>query len=374
MIRTILVLVVVVALAAGPAEAGSLAEKREELHRLLVQLTQTRDRLRQVQHQEDRVLGQLEGIDRSREAAARRLARLAIEFRQSQVRVQTAEADLATAQRELSIRESRLRGRLREIYKYGHGGYLEVLLGTADFAEFVTRWQFVSTIMRADHTLVTDAVAEASRYQDLHETLKGDAAHLRSVIVQTETSRRELEIQEQAKRTLLRRIQVERVAYERAVRELEANSRDLEILIKRIQGSPAQKRVVLARGVGALQWPAQGPITSGFGLRRHPIFGIQHMHTGIDIGATWGSPVLAAADGQVMHTGWFGGYGKIVVIDHGGGVSTLYAHLFEILVAPGASVRRGQIIARVGTTGYSTGPHLHFEVRVDGQPIDPAPR
>ncbi len=374
MIRTTLVLLVVVALAVGSVEAGSLAEKREELHRLLVQLTQHRERLRQVQQQEDRVLGQLEGIDRSREAAVRRLVRLAVEFRQAQVRVQTAEAHLASAQRELAIRQARLRGRLRGIYKYGHGGYLEVLLGTADFAEFATRWQFVSTIMRADRALVTDAVAEATRYQDLQETLQSAAAHLSGVMAQTEASKRELEIQEQAKRTLLRRIQVERVAYERAVRELEANSRDLEILIKRLQGSPAQGRVALARGVGALRWPAQGPITSGFGLRRHPVFAIQHMHTGIDIGAAWGSPVLAAADGQVIHTGWFGGYGKIVIIDHGGGVSTLYAHLFEILVAPGASVRRGQIIARVGTTGYSTGPHLHFEVRVDGQPIDPAPR
>jgi len=370
MIRTIVVFAVI-ALTVGSVEAGTLAEKREELTSVLRQLTQHRAQLRKVQKQEHQVLGQLEGIDRSRDAASRRLATLAVELRQSQARVQLAEVRLAATRRELSVRQARLRTRLRHIYKYGQGGYLEVLLGTADFAEFVTRWHLISTIMRADRTLVTETESEATRYEYLQETLQADTAYLGSVIAQTEANKRELEVQEQAKRTLLRRVQWERAAYEQAVRELEANSRDLQILIKQLQASPTRARVALARGVGALLWPARGQITSGFGIRRHPLFGIQHMHTGVDIGATWGSPVLAAADGQVIHTGWFGGYGKIVILDHGGGVSTLYAHLFEILVAPGASVRRGQVVGRVGSTGYATGPHLHFEVRVDGQPIDP---
>ncbi len=371
MTQIVLVVLLVAAVGVWPADAGSLAEKREELHRLLLQLTQRREQLRQAKQQEHRVLGELEGIDRNREAAAQRLTQLAGDLRQSQARVQTTVAQLAVVQRELAVRRDRLRTRLRDIYKYGQGGYADVLLGTGDFAEFVTRWRFVSTIVRADSELIADYTADVTRYQYLYETYQEDKAHLRAVMTQTEASKREIEIQEQAKRALLRQIQGERGAFERAVRELEANSRDLEVLIKRMQSGQGLTRVALARELAGFLWPTQGPVTSGFGIRRHPIFGIQHMHTGVDIGAVWGAPVLAAGDGQVIYTGWFGGYGKIVVVDHGEGLSTLYAHLLEILVSPGASVRRGQVLGRVGTTGYSTGPHLHFEVRVDGRPIDP---
>ncbi len=372
--RTVLVALVIAAVAVVPAEAGSLAQKQVELRQLLLQLTQRRERLRQVKVREHRVLEELEGIDRSREVVARRLVDLAGGLRQSQARIQATATQLAVTRQALAVRRDRLRGRLREIYKYGRSDYLDVLLGTGDFAEFVTRWRFVSTIMRADSELIAGHAAEVTRYQQLHERLEEDKARLTAVMEQTEARKREMEVHEQAKRSLLRRIQEERASFERMVRELEANSRDLEVLIKRTQSGDGQRRIALARGLGRLLWPAQGTITSGFGLRRHPVFGIQHLHTGVDIGAAWGSPVLAAADGQVIYTGWFGGYGKIVVLDHGGGVSTLYAHLYEILVPSGGTVSRSQVIGRVGTTGYSTGPHLHFEVRVDGQPIDPVAR
>jgi murein DD-endopeptidase MepM/ murein hydrolase activator NlpD len=371
MIRRALVILIITMLGAPPAGASSLTEKHQELQQILQQLTHRRERLHEVRTEERRVLGQLERIDRSHDATARRLAGLTFEYRQTQARVQTVGQQLATTQRNLTVHQGRLRARLRDIYKYGQGSYLEVLLGTTNFAEFVSRWNFVSMVMRADRALITEVTADVTRYQYLHETLQTDSARLNTVISQTEASKRELEIQEVAKRTTLRQIQHERSAYERAVRELEANSRELEVLIRRLQTPRAGTRVVLARGVGALRWPADGPITSPFGIRRHPIFRITHLHTGVDIGALWGSPVLAAADGQVIHAGWFGGYGKLVVVDHGAGVSTLYAHLYEILVSPGASVRRGQVVGRVGSTGFSTGPHLHFEIRIDGQPIDP---
>ncbi len=371
MTRVALIIILITALGTAPAGASALTERRQELQQILQQLTQRRDRLHKVRTEEHRVLGQLERIDRSREATARRLAGLTVEFRQTQARVQTVAQQLATTQRDLAVHQGRLRARLRDIYKYGQGSYLEVLLGTTNFAEFVSRWQFVSTVMRADRALIIEASADATRYQYLQETLQTDSARLNTVISQTEASKREMEIQGVAKRTTLRQIQHERRAYERAVRELEANSRELEVLIRRLQTPRAGTRVVLARGAGAIRWPADGPITSPFGMRRHPLFGITHMHTGVDIGALWGSPVLAAADGQVIHAGWFGGYGKLVVVDHGAGVSTLYAHLYEILVSSGASVRRGQVVGRVGSTGFSTGPHLHFEIRIDGQPIDP---
>jgi len=114
-------------------------------------------------------------------------------------------------------------------------------------------------------------------------------------------------------------------------------------------------------------------VTSRFGFRRHPIFRLRQFHQGVDIAAPRGSRVLAAFDGKVLFAGWYGGYGKLVILDHGGGTSTLYGHLSAILVKPGQVVARGQLIGNVGSTGYTTGPHLHYEVRQNGRPIEPGP-
>jgi murein DD-endopeptidase MepM/ murein hydrolase activator NlpD len=124
---------------------------------------------------------------------------------------------------------------------------------------------------------------------------------------------------------------------------------------------------------GQLLWPAVGPITSPFGWRIHPIFGTRELHTGIDIGAPDGSTVSAAAAGTVEFAGTMTGYGNVLVIDHGGGLATLYGHLSFYSVAVGQVVARGEPIGNVGCTGYCTGPHLHFEVRLSGTPVDPMP-
>jgi murein DD-endopeptidase MepM/ murein hydrolase activator NlpD len=124
-------------------------------------------------------------------------------------------------------------------------------------------------------------------------------------------------------------------------------------------------------GSSVLSWPLPGNVTSGFGYRIHPIFHVGKLHTGIDLDGNTGDPIKAAALGVVVSAGWRGGYGKCVVLDHGGGLATLYAHQSVIMVSEGQTVKRRQVIGKVGSTGYSTGPHLHFEVRVDGSPVDP---
>jgi murein DD-endopeptidase MepM/ murein hydrolase activator NlpD len=120
------------------------------------------------------------------------------------------------------------------------------------------------------------------------------------------------------------------------------------------------------------QWPVNGTITSGYGYRTHPILGYSRLHSGTDFGAISGTPIVAASDGVVVTAGWLGGYGNAVVISHGGGVATLYAHQSRLAVGPGVRVHRGQVIGYVGSTGMSTGPHLHFEVRINGVTTDPA--
>ncbi|HEX4841261.1 MAG TPA: peptidoglycan DD-metalloendopeptidase family protein, partial [bacterium] len=265
----------------------------------------------------------------------------------------------------------RLAARLREVYKYGRTGYLDVLLGADDFTSLIVHWHRVATVVSADAAAIESYRLEAVRRRQLQTTLSEDQAYLRALTADTVARRQEILTQARAKRTMLKRIQTERSAYERMVRELEVNSRDLGVMIRGAQAPLLRLHVAEARTPFAFAWPSRGAITSGFGLRRHPVFGIMHVHTGVDLAAVWGSPVLAASDGRVIYAGWFGGYGKIVVIDHGQGISTLYGHLSQWLVPSGDEVHRGQVIARVGNTGYSTGPHLHFEIRINGTPVDP---
>lgn len=378
--RAIIPLIVALVLAAPPrtsrfgaalAEAATRQEIENRLKHILTQLSAQRDKLRLVRRKERRLLGELEGIDRTKDQAERKLAELSADYRQTQLRTTEVTAQLERAQWQLTVRHRRMGSRLREIYKYGRTGYAEVLLGSDDFAAFITRWHLISTIVHADTAAIDAYAADVARYHRLQATLAQDRAYLRTLTAQTEARQREIAAQEQTKREMLERLQTERAAYERVVRELEKNSRDLETLIRRAQVAPHRPAVAEAHPQFAFLWPARGMFTSGFGMRRHPLFGIWHLHTGVDIAAAWGAPVLAAADGRVIYAGWFGGYGKIVVIDHGGGISTLYGHLARLLAVAGDEVRRGQPIGRVGSTGYSTGPHLHFEVRVDGRPINP---
>ncbi len=358
----------------GPALAATLRERRAQLEELLGRLTRSRQQLRDAKRRERRVLGELEDIDRSREAAEQRLDALTVELARTRAQAQATTTQLAMTQRRLAEHQTRLGGRLRDIYKYGRTGYADVLLGSDNVGELITRWQFISVIVRADSRLVRaygEDVAEASQ---LAASLLREQQQLAAAAAQTDSRRREILVQDQAKRATLTRLQQERTAYERMTRELEEDSHEVEVMVRRMQASAPRSAVALARSLAGFIWPARGVFTSGFGMRRHPIFGIRRMHTGQDIAASYGAPVEAASDGRVIYTGWFGGYGKIVVIDHGGGISTLYAHLSTTLTTEGAFVRQGQVIGRVGSTGYSTGPHVHFEVRVDGVPIDPARR
>ena len=172
-----------------------------------------------------------------------------------------------------------------------------------------------------------------------------------------------------SKKRLLTDIHQEKSVYEKALNELERTSRELEQAIRRLQ-SPDDPAIV-TKGKGAMAWPTAGPITSYYGYRTHPIHGTRKLHTGLDISAPHNQAVMTATDSTVIMSDWYGGYGQTIVIDHGGGVSTLYGHNSSLVVGVGQQVVRGQTVAKIGSTGVSTGPHCHFEVRVNGTPEDP---
>ena len=161
----------------------------------------------------------------------------------------------------------------------------------------------------------------------------------------------------------------EKEQLEQEYEELMQISQDITDMIRRLESGGQ----LSGRGSGSMIWPVRGEITSYFGWRTHPIFGTQKYHSGMDIAVDYDVPVMAADNGQVIYAGWMSGYGYTVMLDHGDGLVTLYAHNNEVNVSEGSSVYKGQTIAFSGSTGYSTGPHVHFEVRINGTRVDPAP-
>jgi murein DD-endopeptidase MepM/ murein hydrolase activator NlpD len=173
------------------------------------------------------------------------------------------------------------------------------------------------------------------------------------------------------------RLNTDRLALEAAEQQLAQDSNSIaNVIAQRLAeqqlafrtGTPGYQRVL---GTGQMLNPVSGPITSNFGYRQHPILGSSRFHAGTDFGVPQGTPILAADSGTVIVAEWYGGYGNAVIIDHGNGLTTLYGHCSELYVSVGQGVQRGQTIAAVGSTGLSTGPHLHFEVRQQGEPVDP---
>lgn len=353
------------------AAAPSMPPKQEEWRRVQRRLEGERQRLVQTRRRERRMLDDVQRLDRQIDASESRLARVAASQRQARLRSEAAAAALARAEMALARRRAALADRLRDMHRHGRAGYLDVVLGAASFPEFVTRARMVNAIVRDDARAINAYTTDRDRTEVLQAELLVEQRRLAALREETEERRRHLAGQARAKRAALQAVVRERAAAERAIRDLEEDSRRLEALLRSLQsGAAAGGRLVLAGFV----MPLRGAVTSRFGFRRHPIFRLRQFHQGVDIAAPRGTPVVAASGGRVLFADWYGGYGKLVVLDHGQGLSSLYGHLSVILVRPGQTVARGQVIGRVGSTGYSTGPHLHYEIRQHGRPVDPFAR
>lgn len=330
------------------------AQHRKELAE--EQIGSVSELLRQIQSELDTALNELH----------------AVEVQQSQVnaQIQQTEVELTAAQKRLDERERVLNKRLRDVYMHGKLNYLEVVLGAKNFTDFANRLEFLKRIVSADLNLITEIRAERELILQKKQQLEEQRQQLAKLQVEAEAKKTVVENKKQDQLIVLARLQDEKVLAEASYAELQATSQDIEARIRARQQQGASAGQVV-HGSGVFVWPTSGPITSPFGYRIHPIFGTQIYHSGIDIGVDTGTPIVAADSGVVIEADWLGGYGYAVVVDHGNGLSTLYGHNSELAVSPGQSVQQGQVIAYAGSTGYSTGPHCHFEVRVNGSPVDP---
>lgn len=261
--------------------------------------------------------------------------------------------------------------RLREIYEGEHLGLLEILFQTDSLQGFLDNCYFQERIAELDRSLLNELRAKSQALAQHKDKLGQQRNKLGDLV--SEFARKAMAMAKEKfdQEQMAERLRTKRAFYEQAEKQLASESHQLESQIVQMESSRRRTKKGIAVGSGKMGMPLTAQVTSPFGWRTHPIFGVRRFHTGVDLAGPNHSAIHASDNGSVLYTGWYGGYGKVVIISHGNGMATLYAHLCKIAASPGDNVTKGDIIGYEGTTGFSTGPHLHFETRVNGIPNNP---
>ena len=264
--------------------------------------------------------------------------------------------------------------RLVQIFKHKRNNYIEFLINSEDINAFIDRLYFENIIIAHDKKKLRETKTRAKEIMALKNRIELQKRNLEYSIASM--NRQQEDIQEAINKNekLIEKLKTDRATWEKAERDLAKQSKAIAAMInKEAQKTESKGSSVIV--TGNFIKPVPGRITSPYGWRMHPIFKRKIFHSGIDIGAPYGTPIKAAHSGKVIFVGWYSGYGKVVIIDHGSinGIptTTLYAHMSVTIAKQGQNVAKGSTIGKIGTTGYSTGPHLHFEVRQRGNPVNP---
>ena len=353
------------------AEPVLMAQSVQELEQRRKALEQQRQQLQQQQNElegrQNTSENNLENLERSILYTANQITETEDRLAKAEQDLQRLEANLRHAETDYENVRMGTVARLQFLQRQQGSEGWAVLLQSQDFNDFLDRQYQLKRVYAADRQVLQDLKVKAEAIQQQKvavEDQKNQVALLRQQLL---SQKQQYEAEASEEKQLISRLKEQRSALEAAEAQLVRDSEQIANLIR--QKLAAQSGAV--RGTGRFVFPANARISSGFGNRVHPILGYSRFHGGVDFAAPQGTAIYAADSGQVIFSGWYGGYGQTVIVDHGGGLTTLYAHASRLLVREGQSVRQGQSIAAVGSTGLSTGPHLHFEVRRNGNPVNP---
>lgn len=353
-----------------------LQQQRDQLDDQIKVYDETDQRFRKA---EERTSQNLRDLSKTIQSTDSWITNTEYQLAEAERNLTQLEADLEMNQQDYERARTAVVGRLQFMQRQQNAQGWALLLQSANLNDFLDRRYRLKQVYKADRaTLIAldeKSVALVVQQQGV-EQQKNAIALLRQQLL---VSRDQYTTQLQQQSTLVTRLQENRGALAAAIDQLDQESDEITVLIlERVAVAEAAESKIAreealraARASGKMVYPSSGPITSHFGSRFHPVLGYSRFHAGTDFGADTGAPIRAAETGIVIFSGWYGGYGNAVILEHGDGITTLYAHASRLYVTEGATVRKGDTIAAIGTTGLSTGPHLHFEVRRSGEPVDP---
>ena len=340
----------------------------------------------QVQQQRQQVQQQRDQLQKLEQSAQGDLSKVQKRLKSTEANLEAQEAALQSAKSSLTQLETRLTQsenryreqqramvtRLQFLQRQRDRQGLAVLLKSNNLNDLLDKRYRLKRLYDADRLALNQLQEQTDRIAHERNSVEVKKNEISLIMQQLLAQKNEFQAQSNYQKEFIAHLKTNRQALEAAIAQLEKDSSSITQLIRQRTAASNPFGIVIT-GNGAISLPVDAEITSPFGYRTHPILGYSRLHTGIDFGADTGTPIRAGAAGVVIFADWYGGYGNTVIIDHGGGITTLYAHAEGFYTQAGAQVQKGQPIATVGSTGFSTGPHLHFEVRQNGEPIDPAP-
>ena len=355
-------------LADNEAEIAELQERMEQIEQEQVAL---KSEYNEKKAEQNKLTAQLRQINANLNNAQASIRTLDTEIADIEGQIAFTEMEIENKQRDYDGRLALFNRRLKEMYQYGDMNYISVLLQASSLSDFLTRFEYLKYIANNDQKLLEEVQALQKQLDEQHTsltTMKSDLETKKQTQVQ---KTEELSVASAEQQKVVNAINADVNATWAMLEEMEAEAKAAESEIQRLMAANSDSP---AEAPSKYIWPCPSSkkITSPYGYRIHPIQKYRKLHTGMDIGAKKGADILASAGGKVIMSKYYGGYGNCIIIDHGGGVSTLYAHMSAYVAKEGDWVTQGQVIGKVGSTGNSTGPHLHFEVRINGKTTDPA--
>lgn len=365
------ILMISQATARKPAGQPQKAQLQGKLSSVKTQISDVRSKLRQTKQRERKISVKLEHTEHKLHETRTHLGTTRNRLAAARLQRDRQEARLAEITRRLHYRRSLLSRRVRASYEMGNTSYVSALATSRNVNDLLSRGYVIRRIAMSDAQLVQSIRQDQEAADAERRRLEATVAEIGRLERALQGQAQTLKVQTNEQQALLKQVKTQREAYEQALNELEAMSRHIAAALRAMEQTAAGRRRSAVAFKGGFLRPVSGPVTSAYGMRFHPILRYSKLHTGVDFGASYGAPIRAAASGVVVHVGYMRAYGNTVIIDHGGSVSTLYGHCSSLLVRHGQEVKQGDTIARVGSTGFSTGPHLHFEVRRHGDPVRP---